>query len=101
MYIEKDVIDELRKDILTYFRKIESKLDKITATKKIGGEKLYDTEGLAVLFETSVRTIQRYRRSGKLPFFLILRRIYYKESDVIAFMEKHYVKKDPEKEKKN
>ncbi|NDV96412.1 DNA-binding protein [Dysgonomonas sp. 521] len=44
----------------------------------------------AFVLESSKRTLQRYRSSGELPFQMIYHKTYYKESDVIRFIEKHF-----------
>ncbi len=40
-------------------------------------EKLLDNQDLAFLLKVSYRTLQRYRTSGKLPYFMIAHKTYY------------------------
>jgi hypothetical protein len=56
------------------------------------GEGLMDNTDLCRMLNVSKRTLQRYRRSGELPFSMIYHKTYYKESDVVAFVEKHLSK---------
>ena len=49
-------------------------------------EKLLDNQDLAFLLKASFRTLQRYRAKGKLPYFTIGRKTYYRTSDIRAFV---------------
>jgi predicted site-specific integrase-resolvase len=40
------------------------------------------------MLHVSKRTLQRYRREGKLPYILLGQKIYYKTSDVREFVER-------------
>lgn len=48
----------------------------------IDGEQLLDNQDILQLLKISVRALQRYRSSGKLPYYTISGKIYYKLSDV-------------------
>ena len=52
-------------------------------------EKLLDNQDLAFLLKVSYRTLQRYRTSGKLPYFMIAHKTYYRTVDVRNFVRKH------------
>ena len=49
-------------------------------------ERLLDNQDLALLLKVSSRTLQRYRLQGKLPYFTIGHRTYYRASDIRAFV---------------
>ena len=49
-----------------------------------------DNEAVCAYLKISQSTLQRYRSSGELPFQMIYHKTYYKESDVIRFIEKHF-----------
>jgi hypothetical protein len=51
-------------------------------------EKLLDNTDLCFMLHVSKRTLQRYRREGKLPYILLGQKIYYKTSDVREFVER-------------
>lgn len=52
----------------------------------IDGEELLDNQDLLQMLKISNRTLQRYRSSGKLPYYTISGKIYYKLSDVHQFI---------------
>ena len=52
-------------------------------------EKLLDNQDLAFLLKVSYRTLQRYRTSGKLPYFMIAHKTYYRTADVREFVRSH------------
>ena len=52
-------------------------------------EKLLDNQDLAFLLKVSYRTLQRYRTSGKLPYFMIAHKTYYRTIDVRNFVREH------------
>lgn len=54
--------------------------------KIFNGERLLDNQDLCLLLQTSKRSLQRYRSSGLLKYQMLRHKVYYKESDVQAFL---------------
>ena len=52
-------------------------------------DKLLDNQDLAFLLKVSPRTLQRYRTSGKLSYFMIGHKTYYRASDIRAFVQEN------------
>ncbi len=52
----------------------------------IDGEELLDNQDLLQMLKISHRSLQRYRSSGKLPYYTISGKLYYKLSDVHQFV---------------
>lgn len=52
----------------------------------IDGEELLDNQDLLQILKISNRSLQRYRSSGKLAYYTISGKIYYKLSDVHQFI---------------
>lgn len=52
-------------------------------------DKLLDNQDLAFLLKVSFRTLQRYRASGKLPYFTISHKTYYRAADIRAFVQEN------------
>ncbi|MDG2432877.1 helix-turn-helix domain-containing protein [Flavobacterium sp.] len=52
----------------------------------IDGEELLDNQDLLQMLKISNRSLQRYRSTGKLPYYTISGKIYYKLSDVHQFI---------------
>ncbi len=51
------------------------------------GERLLDNYDLCRMLNISKRTLQRYRTSGELPYEMIYHKTFYRESDVLRFIE--------------
>ncbi|WP_316795466.1 helix-turn-helix domain-containing protein [Pedobacter agri] len=56
------------------------------ALNAIDGEELLDNQDVLQRLKISSRSLQRYRSSGRLPYFSISGKIYYKLSDVKQFI---------------
>ena len=56
-------------------------------------------DGIAVedMLNVSTRTLQKYRSSGRLPFLKIGNKIFYKRTDVEAYMEMLYEEQNAHK----
>jgi hypothetical protein len=52
----------------------------------IDGEELLDNQDLLQMLKISNRSLQRYRSMGKLPYYTISGKLYYKLSDVHQFI---------------
>jgi hypothetical protein len=52
----------------------------------IDGEELLDNQDLLQMLKISSRSLQRYRSSGKLSYYTISGKLYYKLSDVHQFI---------------
>jgi hypothetical protein len=52
----------------------------------IDGEELLDSQDLRQMLKISNRSLQRYRSSGRLPYYTISGKLYYKSSDVHQFI---------------
>lgn len=56
------------------------------ARNEIDGEELLDNQDLLQMLKVSSRSLQRYRSSGRLPYYTISGKLYYKLSDVHQFI---------------
>ncbi len=94
MYIDKKYFDSWMNQLISQLEKIGRKIDRHdnSITPKINDEILLDNQDLCLLLKVSQRTLQRFRSSGKIPYRLIGRKVYYLESDVIDFIHKGYKK---------
>ncbi|SCY76016.1 Helix-turn-helix domain-containing protein [Flavobacterium anhuiense] len=52
----------------------------------IDGDELLDNQDLLQMLKISNRSLQRYRSIGKLPYYTISGKLYYKLSDVHQFI---------------
>lgn len=56
----------------------------------IDGEELLDNQDILQMLKISARSLQRYRSLGKLPYYTISGKIYYKLSDVQQFVRESF-----------
>jgi hypothetical protein len=93
MFIDKDHFDGWMRRIMERFDKIERQNQPDAPENRTlmpDGDGLMDNADLCRMLNVSKRTLQRYRTSGELPFKMIYHKTYYKESDVVKFVEKHF-----------
>lgn len=83
-----------RMEFISWMERIMARFDLLgesilEAEKKRGsvdGEELLDNQDLRQMLKISNRTLQRYRSNGRLPYYTISGKLYYKLSDVHQFI---------------
>lgn len=83
-----------RNEFIAWMERIMDRLDIIGENiskasqqrNAIDGEELLDNQDLLQMLKISTRSLQRYRSGGKLPYYTISGKIYYKLSDVHQFI---------------
>ena len=59
------------------------KIDRLLNSQNcLDGEKLLDNQDLCFMLKVSVKTLQRYRKKGILPYLLLDGKYYYRASDI-------------------
>jgi hypothetical protein len=111
MYINNDEFDEWMQKLSKKLTEIGQDLKMLINTSEVfeEDEKILDNQDLAFLLKVSKRTLQRYRVSKKLPYFMIGHKTYYRVNDVRNFVREHsdaetyqkFEKKHPRKDKDN
>lgn len=91
MYINNDDFEKWMEKLSKKLNDIGADLKSLINTKEVFSEdeKLLDNQDLAFLLKVSYRTLQRYRTSGKLPYFMIAHKTYYRTVDVRNFVREH------------
>ena len=88
MYIDND-------DFSVWMQKLYAKLEELCKDVRVlrnadrvlpEDDNLLDNQDLCLLFKVSIKTLQRYRAIGALPYFTISGKVYYKASDVREFI---------------
>jgi excisionase family DNA binding protein len=76
------------REILADVVRIE--LEKVSSTheKQVPQEELIKIEDVCRLFKVSKVTIHSWKKSGRLPFYRISNKIYFKKNEVIEAMNK-------------
>ena len=102
MYIDNENFDKWMERLSKKLSEIGQDLKSLINTDKVLDEnvKILDNQDLAFLLKVSFRTLQRYRASGKLPFFMISHKTYYRAADIRAFVQEHADCKSYERFKK-
>ena len=91
MYIDKDDFTAWMERIMDRFDMQDKKIDKVIKGRNcLDGEELLDNQDLCLLFKVSIKTLQRYRAIGALPYFTISGKVYYKASDVREFIKERF-----------
>ena len=84
MYIENDKFGE-------WMQKLYAKLEELCKDVRVlrnadkvlpEDDNLLDNQDLCLLFKVSIKTLQRYRAIGVLPYFTISGKVYYKATPV-------------------
>lgn len=90
-------------DFVLWMEKLSKKLSDIgkdlktvitTGEAFANDDKLLDNQDLAFLLKVSYRTLQRYRNSGKLRYFLVRHKTFYRMADVKDFIQSYASKKE-------
>jgi len=80
--------------IMDRFDILGDNLDNLKKKNKyIDGEELLDNQDLMQMLKISSRSLQRYRSIGKLTYYTISGKLYYKLSDVHQFIRDSINKK--------
>lgn len=66
------------------------KIDRLLNSQNcLDGEKLLDNQDLCFMLKVSVKTLQRYRKKGILPYLLLDGKYYYRASDIHKLIREH------------
>ena len=87
-----------RMEFLAWMERLMGRLDMLGDTiyelqkkrNSIDGEELLDNQDLLQMLKISNRSLQRYRSIGKLPYYTISGKLYYKLSDVHQFIRESF-----------
>ncbi|WP_294545748.1 helix-turn-helix domain-containing protein [uncultured Bacteroides sp.] len=91
MYINNEDFEMWMQKLSKKLSEIGKDLKSLINTKEVfdDDEKLLDNQDLAFLLKVSYRTLQRHRTSGKLPYFMVGHKTYYRVNDVRSFVREH------------
>ena len=84
MNIDRETFIAFMERMFDKFDMLDKKVERLSSQNNcLDGEKLLDNQDMMFLLKVSLRTLQRYRSKGILPFIKLNDgRCYYKESDV-------------------
>lgn len=92
MYIENNEFSEWMQKLYTKLEELSKDIRVLRNADKVLPEddNLLDNQDLCLLFKVSIKTLQRYRATGVLPYFTISGKVYYKASDVREFIKERF-----------
>lgn len=91
MYIDKDDFTAWMERIMDRFDMQDKKIDKVIKGRNcLDGEELLDNQDLCLLLKVGIRTLQRYRAIGTLPYFTISGKVFYRAKDVQEFIRNRF-----------
>jgi len=102
MYVDNENFDKWMERLSKKLTEVGQDLKSLINTDKVMDEndRLLDNQDLAFLLKVSFRTLQRYRASGKLPYFTISHKTYYRAADIRTFIQENAESKTYERFKK-
>lgn len=97
-----------RNEFIAWMKRIMQRFDIIdelckarsNSLQTVDGEELLDNQDVLLMLKISNRSLQRYRSDGKLPYYSISGKIYYKRSDVEQVIRDSFSRSVAERKKK-
>lgn len=92
MYIENNEFSEWMQKLYAKLEELCKDIRVLRNADKIlpENDNLLDNQDLCLLFKVSIKTLQRYRAIGVLPYFTLSGKVYYRASDVRAFIKERF-----------
>jgi len=91
-----EILDRKSEAITSFFTGIDEMLAAIREALKhrtphLNGEKFLTGNDVCQMLHISSRTLQEWRRQGKIPFIRFKGKILYKESEVLKWLNNSYL----------
>lgn len=91
MYIDREDFIAWMERIMDRFDMQDKKIDRVIKGRNcLDGEELLDNQDLCLLLKVGIRTLQRYRAIGTLPYFTISGKVFYRAKDVQEFIRNRF-----------
>ena len=102
MYTDREEFENWMQRIMQRFDTTEKLLEReLKKNSQLDGEEVLDNQDLCLLLKVGIRTLQRYRAIGLLPYFTISGKVFYRAKDVHEFIRNRFdavtERKKPEK----
>ena len=102
MYTDREEFENWMQRIMQRFDTTEKLLERVLKkNSQLDGEEVLDNQDLCLLLKVGIRTLQRYRAIGLLPYFTISGKVFYRAKDVHEFILNRFdavtERKKPEK----
>ena len=91
MLVDKTEFEAWMERIMDRFDMQDKKIDRVINGRNcLDGEELLDNQDLCLLLKVGIRTLQRYRAMGLLPYFTISGKVFYRAKDVHEFLRNRF-----------
>lgn len=101
MYTDREEFEGWMQRIMQRFDTTEKLLERVLKkNSQLDGEEVLDNQDLCLLLKVGIRTLQRYRAMGVLPYFTISGKVFYRAKDVHEFLRNRFDAIEERKEKK-
>lgn len=91
MYTDKEEFEGWMERIMERFDRTEKLLERVLKKNScLDGEEVLDNQDLCLLLKVGIRTLQRYRAIGALPYFTISGKVFYRAKDVHEFIRSRF-----------
>ena len=91
MYMDKDEFECWMERIMERFDHTDKMLERLSKKNStLDGEEILDNQDLCLLLKVGIRTLQRYRAVGVLPYFTISGKVFYRTKDVHEFIRTRF-----------
>ena len=79
MYMDSEKFENWMERIMERFDRTEKLLERVLKkSNALDGEEVLDNQDLCLLLKVGIRTLQRYRAIGILPYFTISGKVFYR-----------------------
>lgn len=91
MYTDREEFEGWMERIMERFDTTEKLLERVLKkNSQLDGEEVLDNQDLCLLLKVGIRTLQRYRAIGALPYFTISGKVFYRAKDVHEFIRNRF-----------
>lgn len=91
MYTDREEFENWMDRIMQRFDTTEKLLERVLKkNSQLDGEEVLDNQDLCLLLKVGIRTLQRYRAMGLLPYFTISGKVFYRAKDVQEFLRSRF-----------
>lgn len=100
MYTDREEFEGWMERIMERFDRTEKLLERVLKKNScLDGEEVLDNQDLCLLLKVGIRTLQRYRAIGALPYFTISGKVFYRAKDVHEFIRSRFETVEERKKK--
>ena len=91
MYTDREEFEGWMQRIMQRFDTTEKLLERVLKkNSQLDGEEVLDNQDLCLLLKVGIRTVQRYRARGLLPYFTLSGTVFYRANDVHEFIRNRF-----------